>query len=136
MKIEKNKVINEEYLTEMARIGSFGRNNTFVGNTNEYEVWIFNNEGDGIPHFHVLNKDRTFKCCVQILNNKYFHHDGNEDILDSKLKKNLVLFLNSKHRALKDTNWKYLCAAWDDNNSDYELPKEIYENMPDYTKLR
>ena len=78
----------------------------------------------------------NFSCCVKILKPDYFIHTGKEDTLNSKLKKSLINFLTSKHRKRKNiTNWEYICMCWDDNNSNYELPEEIYDNMPDYTKL-
>ena len=120
-------------LNEMAKIGTFGNK---VGESGNYEVWVYNKEGDGIPHFHIVNSMENFSCCVKILKPDYFIHTGKEDTLNSKLKKSLINFLTSKHRKRKNiTNWEYICMCWDDNNSNYELSEEIYDNMPDYTKL-
>lgn len=120
-------------LNEMAKIGTFGNK---VGERGNYEVWVYNKEGDGIPHFHIVNSEENFSCCIKILEPDYFIHTGKEDTLNSKLKKALINFLTSKHRKRKTiTNWEYICMCWDDNNSNYELPEEIYDNMPDYTKL-
>ena len=120
-------------LKEMAKIGSI---DTQIGKTGNYEIWIYNREGDGIPHFHIVNDQTGFSCCVCILECKYFIHTGKEDTLNTKLKKSLVAFLNKPHRKLPNyTNWQYLCACWDDNNSSYELPNEAYQNMPNYLNL-
>ena len=120
-------------IKEMAKIGSI---DTQIGKTGNYEIWVYNREGDGIPHFHIINEQNGFSCCVKILECAYFMHTGKEDVLNNKLKKSLVAFLKKPHRRLKEyTNWQYLCACWDDNNSNYELSEEAYENMPDYTKL-
>ena len=120
-------------LNEMAKIGTFGNK---VGESGNYEVWVYNKEGDGIPHFHIVNSEENFSCCVKILEPNYFIHTGKEDTLNSELKKSLINFLTSKHRKRKNiTNCEYIFMCWDDNNSNYELPEEIYDNMPDYTKL-
>ena len=129
---EKEMVkLDRQPVMEMAKIGTFG---TKVGETGNYVVWIYDEEGDGIPHFHIVNREKNFSCCVKILECDYFKHSGKDDILNSKLRKNLVAFLTSKHKYLPVTNWDYLCAAWNDNNSNYEIP--IPTKMPDYTKLR
>lgn len=120
-------------IMEMAKIGSI---DTQVGKTGNYEIWIYNREGDGIPHFRIVNEEEDFSCCVRILECDYFKHTGKEDTLNTKLKKSLNTFLKSPHRKNKKiTNWEYLCACWDDNNSNYELPDDIGENMPDYLNL-
>ena len=120
-------------LEEMAKIGSI---DTQISKTGNYEIWVYNREGDGIPHFHITNNQNDFSCCVKILECGYFFHTGKEDVLNTKLKKSLIAFLKKPHRKLKNyTNWQYLCACWDDNNSAYELPEEAYDNMPDYMNL-
>lgn len=121
-------------IMEMAKIGTFGNK---IGETGNYEVWVYDKEGNGIPHFHIVNKEDNFSCCIKILECDYFIHTGKEDTLNAKLKKSLVTFLTKPHRKLKGiTNWQYVCACWDDNNSRYELPEEIYDNMPDYRNLK
>lgn len=121
-------------LKEMAKIGVFNKQ---VGETGGYEVWIYPNDPGDKPHFHIINDEEEFSCCVEICSANYFKHEGKEDELNHKLRKSLIHFLKSPHRKLKPkTNWEYLCACWEDNNSGRELPDDIYENMPDYTKLR
>lgn len=118
-------------LQEFAKIGTIDNQ---VGKTGSYEIWIYGRKGKDIPHFHIVNDQTGFSCCVKILECGYFIHTGKENVLTSKLKKSLVYFLTKPHRRLKDTtNWEYLCACWEDNNS--ELPEEIYENMPNYLNL-
>jgi len=124
----------EHPVMEMAKIGTFGSK---IGETGNYEVWVYDREGDGIPHFHIVNKQEQFSCCVRILECDYFIHTGKENTLNAKLKKSLVMFLKKPHRKLHSvTNWEFLCACWDDNNSNYELPENIYDNMPNYLNLR
>lgn len=120
-------------LQEMARIGSISSQ---IGKTGSYEIWVYNREGDGIPHFHIINEEENFSCYVKILECDYFKHTGKEDILNNKLKKSLVHFLKSPHKRLRNySNWEYLCACWDDNNFNYELPEDIGQNMPNYLNL-
>lgn len=118
-------------LKEMAKIGEI---DTQVGKTGNYEIWIYTNDAGNKPHFHIINEQTGFSCCVCILECDYFIHEGKEDTLNHKLKKSLVYFLNKK-RKTGLTNWAFLCESWDANNSKMELPDDIYWNMPDYMNL-
>jgi hypothetical protein len=119
-------------LKEMAKIGTI---DTQVGKTGSYEIWIYTNDGGDKPHFHIINDQTGFSSCVEICNAAYFKHEGKEDELNHRLKKSLVYFLKSKSKKRNFTNWEYLCLSWDTNNSNRELPEEIYDNMPDYMTL-
>ena len=120
-------------LKEMAKIGTIS---TQIGKTGGYEIWIYTNDPGDKPHFHIVNSEENFSCCVEIERPKYFIHEGKEDTLNHKLKRSLIYFLKSKHRKGRNiTNWENLCMAWDDNNSNKELNPETYDNMPDYMKL-
>lgn len=119
-------------LKEMAKIGSI---DTQVGKTGNYEIWIYTNDPGNKPHFHIINEENGFSCCIQICKPEYFIHEGKEDVLNHKLKKSLVHFLKSMNKKRKITNWEFLCMSWDSNNSNMELPDEIYDNMPDYMIL-
>lgn len=97
-----------------------------IGNVDEYAISINTNDGDYIHHFHI--KDTNLK----IEKAEYFHHKGKENILNSKLRKELIKSLKSKTE-LGITHWEYLVATWNNNNSNKKLPIEI--PMPDYTAL-
>ena len=45
------------FLKEMAKIGTI---DTQIGKEGNYEIWIYNREGDGIPHFHITNDEDGF----------------------------------------------------------------------------
>lgn len=121
---------NQEPLKEMAKIGSI---NNQIGKTGNYDIWVYTNDPGNKPHFHIINSEKHFSCCVRIDVAEYFVHQGKEDILDNSLKKSLVYFLKSKHRKLPITNWEYLCACWEDNNSDMPLDDNL--EMPNYLNL-
>ena len=120
-------------LKEMAKIGTF---DTQVGKTGGYTVWIYSNDPGNKPHFHIINDNDGFSCCVEICHAEYFIHEGKENTLNHKLKKALIHFLNARHKKTGITNWVFLCMSWDSNNSKKPLPEDIYDNMPDYMQLK
>lgn len=117
----------ERYLMEMANIGSID---------NKLVAIIRMNDPGNIPHFHIVDKatlGRDFHTCIKIETPEYFHHEGKEDVLNSKQRKNLNDFLKNKNE-LDVTNWKYLVTTWNINNSNKNVDKDIVQ--PDYTKLK
>ena len=117
----------ERYLMEMANIGSID---------NKLVAIIRMNDPGNIPHFHIVDKatlGRDFHTCIKIESPEYFHHEGKEDVLNSKQRKNLNDFLKDKNE-LGVTNWKYLVTTWNINNSNKNVDKDIAQ--PDYTKLK
>lgn len=117
----------ERYLMEMANIGSID---------NKLIAIIRMNDPGNIPHFHIVDKatlGRDFHTCIKIETPEYFHHEGKEDVLNSKQRKNLNDFLKNKNE-LGITNWKYLVTTWNINNSNKNIDKDIAQ--PDYTKLK
>ena len=119
---EKRKILNE-----MARVGF---------TSDSYEIYVRTNDSGNIPHFHywdTLTKGDVFHTCIRIDSPEYFHHTGKEDELNSKQKKSLIQFLLKQHSTLGISNWKYLIALWNDNNSDVYV--DIDSEMPDYSTL-
>lgn len=117
----------ERYLIEMANIGSID---------NKLVAIIRMNDPGNIPHFHIVDKatlGRDFHTCIKIEAPEYFHHEGKEDVLNSKQRKNLNDFLKNKNE-LGVTNWRYLVTTWNINNSNKNVDKDIVQ--PDYTKLK
>lgn len=117
----------ERYLMEMANIGSID---------NKLIAIIRMNDPGNIPHFHIVDKatlGRDFHTCIKIETPEYFHHEGKEDVLNSKQRKNLNDFLKNKND-LGVTNWKYLVTTWNINNSNKNVDKDIIQ--PDYTNLK
>lgn len=117
----------ERYLMEMANIGSID---------NKLVAIIRMNDPGNVPHFHMVDKvtlGRDFHTCIKIESPEYFHHEGKEDVLNGKQRKNLNDFLKNKNE-LGVTNWKYLVTTWNINNSNKKVDKDI--TQPDYTKLK
>ena len=117
-----------ELLNEMARVGFFS----------DFEVWIRTDDSGNIPHFHVWDKNSKgglFHICVKIESPEYFHHNGKEDVFNSKQKKELIEFLNEKPAKSRwhPTNWDFILTLWNANNSKVEVPEDL--SIPDYTKL-
>lgn len=120
-------IFDYHYLDEMARVG-------FI---NDYEIYVMTNDPGKIPHFHIRDKEtqgNKFHTCVRIETSEYFHYPGKMDILNSKYRKELVQFLQSKHKSGKFSNWEYLILLWNDNNSNIEVSTS--QKMPDYIKLK
>ncbi len=120
---------DKQLLLEMARVGYFSN----------FEVWIRTDDPGNIPHFHVWDKNSKgglFHTCVKILEPEYFHHDGKEDVFNSKQKKELIEFLNAKPIKSKwhPTNWDFILTLWNANNSKVEVPDDL--SIPDYTLLK
>ena len=113
--------------TEMARVGITDDN---------YEIYVNTNDSGKIPHFHYrkANDWVAFHTCIKIEKAEYFHHGNNQDILNSKQKKELVEFLKDKPKSKRyETNWDLLVEMWNLNNSDVEIDEGV--EMPDYRNL-
>lgn len=122
------KILRENMLMEVARVG-------FING--KYEVYIHTDDPGNIPHFHIWDKEtrgQNFHTCVKIITPEYFHHSGKENILNNKMKKELIEFLQlpSKNKRYS-TNWEYLVSMWNDNNSNINISEDI--SMPNYMKL-
>ena len=129
------KIINEEAFIEMARIGFIP-----IGTINTTEVYVHTNDAGKIPHFHVRkygsNNQFEWETCVRYDSANYFVHGHyNDRIPDRKIIKELDKMLRTVDK--KDRNhrtyWQKAIDAWNDNNSDVELPLDL--EQPDYTKL-
>lgn len=120
----------ERKLYEMSRIG-------YIGN---YEIYVCTDDAGKIPHFHYRDKDdwKKFHSCIQIMKAEYFAHEGKEDILNSKQRKELQKFMESPPKKTRfniglSNNWELVCYLWDMNNSDVDIPNDV--EMPDYRNL-
>lgn len=122
------KILRENMLMEMARVGFMN---------GKYEVYIHTDDPGNIPHFHIWDKEtrgQNFHTCVKIIAPEYFHHTGKENILNNKMKKELIEFLQLPSRNKRySTNWEYLVSMWNDNNSNINIPEDT--SMPNYMKL-
>jgi hypothetical protein len=115
----------------MARVGYIG----------ELEVYVNTNDAGNIPHFRLRDSDDwdKFHTCIKILSPEYFLHEGKEDILNSKQRKELQEFMESKVSVKRYTNkfqnnWELVCFLWDMNNSNISIPDNA--EMPNYLELK
>lgn len=101
-------------------------------NIAKYTLWIRNNEGQNMPHFHV-NINSQIRCYICLDIPIYFDHgDGVLNPLSSKESKQLYEFMKSPYaRNSNITNYEYLCNQWNIINSPFQFPNVA----PDYSKL-
>jgi hypothetical protein len=88
-----------------------------------------------IRHFHVFRNDDDRQAwrngaCLLFEENKYYGHGYNTETLEEDELNAVMQKLNSQHPALGVTNWRYLVALWNDNNSGYPLDPNL--EMPEY----
>ena len=126
-------------LFEMARIGYI----PYVqgAKDGEYEIYVNSDDEGKIPHFHIRNTNdwSKFHTCIEFRRPKYFHHGNKQDVLNTKMKKELMRFFRAKTnigrvRVIDLTNWDLACIDWNKNNSDVMLPDDM--KMPNYKLLQ
>lgn len=112
-----------------------------VGYTSGLEIYVNTDDGGNLPHFHMRDKTdwNKFHTCILIEQPKYFLHEGKENILNSKQRKELVEFMESQPSLTKyagkfATNWELICFLWDMNNSAVNISDDA--TMPDYRQLK
>ena len=128
------KIIEKKYLLEMARIGWVP-----INSSNSVEVYVHTNDDGKTPHFHVRKYGKKGKfdweTCIKYTDAEYFLHGKYRDKLpDKSIAKELNKMLKSLNP--KDpgrTYWQTAIVAWNNNNSDIELPFDL--EQPNYTQL-
>ena len=140
-----DEFLSEPLILEESVLGSFSR----------FYCYVNSNDDGSIPHFHVQdgnpknrnnnqNSDRNhFHCCIQITKNNYFIHPGKNSIFNSKERKDLDKFLNSKITSIPKelkytryhptTNWEALRDLWNVGNRNQFVPLSV--KKPDYTTI-
>jgi hypothetical protein len=128
------RVIKHQDIYGMSRVGTINSKGT------EFEIYVNTNDGGMIPHFHFRDRNdwNKFHTCIEIEQNKYFHHTGKEDVLNSAQRKLLQDFMTSpvqikKYRDKVNNNWELICFMWDFNNSSMMIPVDA--EQPDYTTI-
>ena len=92
------------------------------GENNGFKVQLGENEGENIPHFHLDNGEtgkKQKKTAIMINKPYYFLHGDKTYILNSKERKILIAWLNTKPEKSKINK----------NNETGELPKNNWENL-------
>lgn len=120
------KLDSSHTLLEMANVGKF----------DIYTCSFYGEEGP-VPHFHFYNVSKNIFGCIRLDKPNYFIHGKHKAKLNSKGKKQLIEWLNSKETPFKKfmdklTVWEYICILWNENN-----PDNIYNNdkIPNYENL-
>lgn len=116
---------NYQDLLEMARVGF---------TDDQYEIYVNTDDSGKIPHFHYRKKNEwdKFHTCIKIEKAEYFLHGGKNDKLNSRQKKELIIFLNKKtNRNMR--NWDHIVDMWNMNNSDVLVDEST--KMPNYNNL-
>lgn len=123
----KSIELQEQLLTEMARIGTLG----------ELVIYVRTNDPGNYPHFHIVDENtlgQQFHCCVRIDCAQYFKHTGKENSLKSKRRRELIKFLQlPSEDEPEKSNWKVVLVEWNRNNSTKKVPLDL--EMPNYLTL-
>lgn len=112
------------------------------GKCGEFRIDIGENEGPHIPHFHMDNDEKgkkQKKTAIRLDMPYYFLHGDKRYILNSKERKLLVTWLNSKpdidnkdaNGVSPKNNWESLKNAWNNNSPDAAINCE----QPNYNLL-
>lgn len=109
------------------------------GKFNGFQVDIGEDEGEFIPHFHLKRIQNNDKTSIRLDMPYYFLHGDKRYILNSKEKKLLVTWLNSKpdidnkdaNGISPKNNWESLRNAWKNN-----FPNAVINcEQPNYSLL-
>ena len=100
----------------------------------DYDVYVVTRDNGDTPHFHIRRRyddGKIFHTCIKIETPEYYYDDGEIDLLDDNLKKDLCEFLK------QPTIWGYLLSAWNSQNSDEysDITLDLNLPMPDYSLL-
>ena len=124
----KSIELQEQLLTEMARIGTLG----------ELVIYVRTNSPGNYPHFHIVDENtlgQQFHCYVRIDCAQYFKHTGKENTLKSKQRRELIKFLQSPSEDEPEkSNWKVVLVEWNRNNSTKKVTLDL--ETPNYLDLR
>ena len=79
----------------------------YLGNLKGLSVFVYNKEGDYVPHFHV-KKIGSNDICMKILDAAYFKHGKNDGTLTKKELKLLQEWLSNNN----NQHWKEIISEW------------------------
>lgn len=78
-----------------------------MGELKAMRIYVYNNEGENIPHFHISKIDKS-DCCLKIMSAEWFTHGKNKSILSKKELKLLYEWLNMDNKK----EWKNIIIEW------------------------
>ena len=91
------------------------------------KIYVYSNEGENIPHFHISKIDKT-DCCLKILKPEWFIHGKNNGTISKKELKLLYEWLNKDNRFY----WKEIINEWNkqrNNKVDCEIEVPKYDDF-------
>lgn len=119
--------MNVEILNEI-KIGEFTVKKT------QYRVDVLKYESGNKFHFHVIDsatEGEKFHTCIELLDNRYYWHEGKTGVFNTKERQDLESFLSKQYTGKriwnlvrKPSNWQALCLLWNDTNS-IKIPDSI-----------
>lgn len=96
------------------------------------QVFVYPNEGDYKPHFHVVGDNGEYESCIRIDENEYFLHKSYHIEMNNRDLKLLDKALR-KTRSSGETYWEYMKKRWNDARTKIKIPEET--TQPNYTIL-
>ena len=96
---------------------------------------VYSGEGN-IPHFHIINNQTREEGCIKIQSAEYFSHGSKIMELNSKEKKELQKFLETKSPYEEGDGKTYYMLIWEEwnrNNRENRIPRPT--SIPNYREL-
>ena len=116
---------NDSEYNQLIKNIEFRRN---IGNFLNYKIYVYDKEGQNIPHFHI-KLNGFLDCCIKIQKPEYFIHGSNTNTITKKHIKKLIKWLNDNDKYF----WKEIIRTWN-NHSINKL--DINLEIPDYYNIR
>lgn len=98
-----------------------------IGEISNMKIYVYDNEGQNIPHFHIRINDLP-DACLKILEAKWFDHGKNTGVLYRKQLKELYNWLCENNYKY----WKEIIIEWNkhaNNKIDINLKIPNYLNI-------
>lgn len=148
LRLEKDVPLAKEYFKvlykcdeEIARIG-------YMGENDEYEVYVKTDDEMPIPHFHVRDsetKGERFETCISIETNSYCLHGTYRDLLSTEQQALLADYMISYtpynlYKFPFARNYERVAEAWNMNNDEnkvalkYDSGEKVI--IPDYECIK
>lgn len=108
-----------------------------VGRFEDFKICVYGKEGP-IPHFHFYPPGHLEKegGCIRLDEPEYFNHGSYKATLNKRNIKRMIEWMSQPHKywgKYGETNWDLLVLDWNDQNSNFPLPKST--KQPNYLEL-
>jgi hypothetical protein len=114
---------------------------TWISDVGDYRVMVESDDIETEPHVHVIDAKtmgEEFNSPISLVRTGYVKHIGeknNELTTELKEQFNDMLFKPSYRRDVKNNYEMAMCTWIDFNEVCYEIMKEAFHEIPDYSKL-